>query len=82
MIKHANISDEKLHRQIRYAYIKLGGNKELKIYGTLSCASGKKMKRSNRVFFESEAEALTLGFRPCGHCMHPAYKNWKNGNIK
>ncbi|MBL7925711.1 MAG: metal-binding protein [Bacteroidia bacterium] len=54
-----------------------GGNRKLKIYGTLSCASGKKMKRENRVFFSSEIEAIVNGFRPCGHCMKTAYKKWK-----
>ncbi|MCH5684590.1 hypothetical protein LWM68_10115 [Niabella sp. W65] len=35
------------------------------------------MKRTNRVFFYSEEEALLNGYRPCGHCMKAAYKNGK-----
>jgi hypothetical protein len=49
--------------------IKFGGNKKLKIVGTLKCGSGKRMKITNRVFFESLEEAITLGYRRCGNCM-------------
>ena len=66
---------------IRKGEIMLGGNKRLKIYGTLGCASGKRMKRKNRVFFKSDDEARKMGFRPCGHCMKPAYKQWKDGFV-
>ena len=58
--------------------ITLGGNKQLKIYGTLRCKSGKRMKMENRVFFVSEKEAVTQGYRPCGHCLKSKYKKWKN----
>lgn len=67
---------------IRSSRIRFGGNKTLKIYGTLSCSSGKRMKVANRVFFESEAEARQAGYRPCGHCMKAAYQKWKNGLIQ
>jgi len=39
------------------------------------------MKKTNRVFFNSEMEAKAQGFRPCGHCMKVNYKAWKNGLI-
>ena len=55
-----------------------GGNKKLKIVGTLTCKSGKRMKKENRIFFASLAEALKMGYRPCGHCMQSAYKKWKD----
>ncbi|MEZ2336149.1 Ada metal-binding domain-containing protein [Mucilaginibacter sp. RCC_168] len=58
--------------------IRLGGNTRLKIYGTMSCQSGKRMKPENRVFFSSEVEAISLGYRPCGHCMVQQYRRWKN----
>lgn len=61
-------------RRIRYA-----GNLRLKVYGKLTCASGKRMKKVNRVFFSSEEEARHFGFRPCGHCMRKAYAEWKEG---
>lgn len=61
--------------------IQLGGNKKLKIYGLLSCSSGKRMKSENRIFFKSVQEAVDLGYRPCGHCLPLAYKNWKNGLV-
>lgn len=61
--------------------IQFGGNKKLKIYGLLSCSSGKRMKAINRVFFKSTTEAVNLGYRPCAHCLPVAYKNWKNGLV-
>ncbi|MFD1631742.1 Ada metal-binding domain-containing protein [Pseudopedobacter beijingensis] len=79
MIRHADISDNELRSKIRNHEIHFGGNRKLKIYGGLSCASGKRMKRENRVFFTSEQEALQNNYRPCGHCMNKAYKKWKEG---
>jgi len=57
--------------------INFAGNLKLKIYGTLNCASGKRMKPENRVFFASDSEAAGAGFRPCGHCMREAYTRRK-----
>ncbi|KFF15272.1 Ada metal-binding domain-containing protein [Flavobacterium hydatis] len=81
MIEHNNISNLDLRNKIKNAEIYFGGNRKLKIYGSLKCASGKRMKRENRVFFLSENEAKQNSFRPCGHCMKAEYKNWKNGLI-
>ncbi|HPH18488.1 MAG TPA: Ada metal-binding domain-containing protein [Haliscomenobacter sp.] len=78
MLFHEFTSDAELKRAIRSKAIVLGGNKQLKIYGTLHCASGKRMKRANRVFFASVQEAIKSGFRPCGHCMKSEYQIWKN----
>ncbi|MEE1944035.1 Ada metal-binding domain-containing protein [Pedobacter sp. KR3-3] len=61
--------------------IKLAGNKKLKIYGLLSCASGKRMKSENRIFFQSVTEAVNLGYRPCARCLLRDYQNWKNGLV-
>jgi methylphosphotriester-DNA--protein-cysteine methyltransferase len=61
--------------------IVLGGNKKLKIYGTLTCTSGKRMKKENRVFFSSEKEALQQGYRPCGNCLSNLYKKWENESV-
>jgi methylphosphotriester-DNA--protein-cysteine methyltransferase len=69
LIQHHHISDQDVHRLIRKQEILFGGNKKLKIYGTISCSSGKRMKKENRVFFKDKAEALQAGYRPCGHCM-------------
>jgi hypothetical protein len=83
MIFHREIANNefsgkrKLNLLIRSGKIVLGGNIMLKIYGRLDCDSGKRMKIRNRVFFESEAEAITLGYRPCGHCMRNKYEIWK-----
>ena len=57
--------------------IAFAGNKKLRIYGFLSCSSGKRMMSSHRVFFSSEEEAIKLGYRPCGNCHRQAYQFWK-----
>ena len=69
MVEHENIADKELIRAIRKGEVMFAGNKKLKIYGRLNCRSGMRMKRDNRVFFKSEAEAIELGFRACFHCM-------------
>jgi len=82
MIEHSRYEDTLIRKLIREKKIAFGGNKKLKIYGTLHCASGKRMKRQNRIFFTSEKEAIANNFRPCGHCMRSEYKNWKDGLIR
>lgn len=81
MIRHSEIIDGNLWRKIKQGEINFGGNYKLKIYGILSCKSGKRMKRENRVFFSSDKEAAQQGFRPCAHCMKQKYLNWKNETI-
>jgi hypothetical protein len=66
-----------LKKLLNSGIIKLAGNRKLKIYGTLNCSSGKRIKTENRLFFESETEAIHAGYRPCGHCMKEAYIKWK-----
>jgi len=78
MIKHSEINNKDLRSKIKQKEIYLGGNRNLKIYGTLQCKSGKRMKKENRVFFISENEAINNGFRPCGNCMKVKYQKWKN----
>ena len=83
MIKHTDFPNNiQLHHLIKKRKINFAGNSALKIYGKLSCKSGKRMKKTNRVFFESEKEAITAGYRPCGHCMHNAYLVWKSGTAR
>ena len=84
MIRHLELGDKaftrgrKLKQLLDTKQIELGGNARLKIYGTMNCGSGKRMKPENRTFFASEAEAVNLGYRPCGHCMRAEYQRWKN----
>jgi len=66
---------------IRAKKINFGGNMKLKIYGTLNCKSGKRMKRVNRVFFHSKEEVIANSYRPCAHCMHEDYRKWKAENL-
>ncbi|WP_153637869.1 Ada metal-binding domain-containing protein [Prolixibacter sp. NT017] len=76
MIRHTEIDKASLHSKIRHHELTFAGNGKLKIYGTLSCSSGKKMKQENRLFFTSEQEALERGYRPCGNCMKKEYHKW------
>jgi hypothetical protein len=69
MLHHEAITSNELKRLIRTKKILFAGNRKLKIYGLLRCGSGKRMKVSNRVFFGSEEEAITLGYRPCKNCL-------------
>jgi hypothetical protein len=67
MFYHSMLGADELLHKIRNKTICLGGNQQLKIYGT--------------VFFSSQEEAVQQQFRPCGHCMKVAYKKWKDGLI-
>lgn len=84
MIRHLDMgtSDAEIRRKltslIKRGEVKFGGYAPGKIYGTLSCGSGRRMKMKNRVFFSSEEEAIKCGFRPCGNCMPDAHKRWKS----
>lgn len=84
MIRHVELGDlaftrsRKLKQLLDTKQIRFGGNVRLKIYGTMSCKSGKRMKAENRVFFSSATEAVDRGYRPCGHCMTTDYQRWKN----
>jgi hypothetical protein len=83
MILHSSLGETpfKRFRQLRKMLdrqeIQLAGNIKLKIYGKLTCSSGKRMKLQNRVFFKNAEEAIVNGYRPCGHCMQNEYKTWK-----
>jgi len=82
MIRHADFEDSlvgkaRLRKLIEEKTLILGGNTRHKIYGRLSCKSGKRMLKKNRVFFHSEKEAIALIYRPCMHCMGSKYKLWK-----
>jgi len=83
MIQHKNLGNSRFARaralweKIRNEEVTYGGNRKLKIYGKLDCRSGKRMKVENRVFFENEAEAIDLGYRPCAVCMRKEYLLWK-----
>ncbi|WKZ59248.1 MAG: Ada metal-binding domain-containing protein [Cyclobacteriaceae bacterium] len=65
---HKHVTKEELRHLLRNREVVLAGNLRLKIYGTLRCYSGKRMKRENRVFFQHEEEARLLGYRPCKNC--------------
>ena len=59
----------------------LGGHRRTKVYGRLDCptalrwiAKGKYVP--HRVFFADEGVAIAAGYRPCGHCLRPKYREW------
>ena len=59
----------------------LGGHRRTKVYGRLDCptalrwiAKGKYVQ--HRVFFADEEVAIAAGYRPCGHCLRPKYREW------
>ena len=81
MWRHCELVQTELYLKLKQQEILYAGNAQLKIYGRLTCASGKRMLRKNRVFFVDEQEAIAQGFRPCGHCMQQAYKKWKDATI-
>jgi len=77
MTRHNDIGRQELRQFIKNGSIQYAGNSRLKIFGLLNCSSGKRMKQENRIFLETETEALAAGFRPCGHCMRDQYRQWK-----
>jgi methylphosphotriester-DNA--protein-cysteine methyltransferase len=77
MISHQSLTRHELYDHLKNRNARFAGNLKLKIYGTLHCASGKRMKKENRVFFKNEKEAIKEGFRPCGHCMRKFFLEWK-----
>lgn len=58
MIRHEMITDQELYVLLRQGKILFGGNQQLKIYGTLHCRSGKRMKCKNRVFLKMKVKHL------------------------
>ena len=45
-----------------------GGKSSRRIFGSLDCKSGMRMKKENRVFFHTLEDAVTQGYRPCKNC--------------
>ena len=74
MMQHSDLTSVEFKAMAHGRIIRYAGNRRLKIYGKLDCASGKRMKQVNRVFFSSEEEALRCGYRPCGKCLKEKYQ--------
>lgn len=73
MLQHIDLSSADVRSLIRRRTIQLAGNRRLRIYGMLSCPSGKRMKIANRVFFSALLEATMAGYRPCARCLPKEY---------
>ncbi len=88
MIPHLSLGKTAFSRSrqlrllINTAEVKLAGNSREKIYGMLGCASGKRMKVENRVFFKTKLEAIQAGYRPCAHCLPERYRSWQANHSK
>lgn len=55
-------------QELAEAGLRFQGSRTTKIFCLPTCYSGKHMMERNRVFFHSEDEARTAGFRPCKLC--------------
>jgi methylphosphotriester-DNA--protein-cysteine methyltransferase len=75
MVRHIMINDSEMLKATKSGLIRYGGHRKQRIYGTLTCQSGKRMKRQNRVFFKNRKDAINNGYRPCGNCMNESYEN-------
>lgn len=61
---------------------KLGGNRDLKLYGRLDCPCALRNPTAFarvRVFFADEDASIRAGYRPCRCCLLPRFKEWKAG---
>ncbi|MGY1871177.1 Ada metal-binding domain-containing protein [Nocardia gipuzkoensis] len=59
-----------------------GGHRRSRIYGRLDCPSALRalargVYRAHRVFFATETDAATAGYRPCAVCLPGPYAAWK-----
>ncbi|MEU2037444.1 Ada metal-binding domain-containing protein [Nocardia niwae] len=59
-----------------------GGHRRSRIYGRLDCPSALRALargtyRAHRVFFATELDALSAGYRPCAVCLPERYGAWK-----
>ncbi len=77
MFWHCDLTPAQVFGLLRTRQITLAGNARVRIFGRLDCRSGRRMLRQHRVFFVDEAEALAAGYRPCAHCLRPAYRRWR-----
>ncbi|MVM41425.1 metal-binding protein [Spirosoma sp. HMF3257] len=83
MIRHTDLGPTRFAQfralilLVKSKTITIGGHRPGKIYGILTCRTGKRMKPENRVFFQNETEAITSGYRPCAVCLPERYKAWK-----
>lgn len=79
---HVDLGAHEFKRLVHAGRIRFAGNLKLKIYGALSCVSGKRMKTGTRIFFSSQQAACDAGFRPCGHCLRKEYLRWKLKSLR
>lgn len=83
MITHLSLGTEtfaanrKLKQLIDNQVVMLGGNKKLKIYGTLTCASGKRMKTENRVFLVLDRRLFSMVIVPVVIALTISLRNGK-----
>ena len=49
---------------------RFGGILTMNIFGRLTCGTGRRALKANRVFFATWDDAVAAGYRPCRNC-HP-----------
>ncbi|PTX09526.1 Ada metal-binding domain-containing protein [Sphingobacterium faecium] len=87
MIQNIELGDTALDRivavngLVKRGMIKFSGDSRSNIYGLINCASGRRTRIKNRVFFKDEKEALDEGYRPCSHCLNEKYRKWKEATL-
>ena len=80
--RHADLDPVRLRRLIVSGVIILAGNERLRIYGQLSCRSGKRMHRGNRVFLPMRMPRWEQGFAPAAIvCETPICVGGKSGQL-
>lgn len=71
MFSHNSLSNHGLVEKIRRKEITMGGNRKLKIYGLLSCRSGKRTKKQTGCFLFQKPKlykmAIGLVQAACGN---------------
>lgn len=61
----------------------LGGHRRSRIYGRLDCPSAARAIArggpypAHRVFFATEADAVSAGYRPCAVCLPHEHARWR-----
>ncbi len=66
----------------------LGGHRRSKIYGRLDCPTALRAIAKggpypeHRVFFASEQDAISAGYRPCAKCLPGTYSAWRRAEGK
>ena len=84
--KHFFLTDANNTQYLSAEKGRLGGHRQLGIYGRLSCPAAaryiaKGVYVQERLFFKDAETAISAGYRPCAICSPTEYKAWKAGIV-